>query len=82
MKTTFGIVYTNVMKDPDLSLQAKGLYGLLSTFVRGKEDRTCFTSISLLAEYSGVDRRTVYRAFNELKRKGYAKKEGKIITII
>lgn len=81
MKATFGIVYADVMKDPDLSLQAKGLYGLLSTFVRGKEDRTCFASVPLLAEYAGVDRRTIYRALKELKAKGYAKKEGKIITI-
>jgi DNA-binding IclR family transcriptional regulator len=78
-KKQFGIVDRDIMQDPDLSLRAKGVYGLLATFA-GK-DRTCFPSITHLAELSGTHRRTIERILNELEAKGYVTKEDKVFTI-
>ena len=79
MKAKFGIVHADVMQDPDLSLRSKGVYGLLATFANKK--RTCFPSITHLAEISGTSRRTIERCIVELQKKGYVKKEGKIFTL-
>ena len=68
-KAKFGVVTKDVMQDPNLSLQAKGVYGLLATFA--SKDRTCFPSTTHLAELSGVHKRTIERALVELKKKGY-----------
>ena len=75
----FGIVNKDVMQDPAISLQAKGVYGLLSTFA-GK-DRTCYPTITTLSELSGTSRRTVERALQELKEKDYVIKQGKVFTL-
>lgn len=79
MKKQFGIVDKEVMQDPSLSLRAKGVYGMLATFA-GK-DRTCYPSITHLSELAGVGRRTIERALEELKEKGYVKKEGRVFKI-
>lgn len=78
-KAKFGLVDADVMQDPSLSLQAKGVYGLLATFAG--RDRTCFPSITHLAELSGVHRRSVERALAELKEKGYVTREEKQFKI-
>ena len=46
----FGIVNYDVVTDPELSLQAKGLYALLSCYAN--KERTCFPSISTLSDIS------------------------------
>ena len=79
VKRKFGIVYTEVMHDPDLSLRAKGLYSLLSTYT--DKQRRCFPSIKTLAELSGVTRRTIERTLNELEQKTYVRRNGRYIII-
>jgi DNA-binding IclR family transcriptional regulator len=71
----FGVVHTEVIRDPGLSLRAKGLYALLCTFA--DKERMCFPSIKTLSELSGVTRRTTERTLNELEEKNYVKREGR-----
>lgn len=79
MAKKFGIVNEEVVKDPGLSLRAKGLYALLSSYAN--KNRTCYPKINTLAEFSGVSRRSVERALNELEQKGYVTREGKTFTL-
>ena len=76
----FGIVDTEVIQDPSLSTTAKAVYSLLATFAN--RNRTCYPSITLLAELLGVNRRTVERSITELVSKNYIKKDKKIFTIL
>lgn len=71
----FGIVNSNVVTDPELSLQAKGLYALLCTYAN--KNRTCFPSISTLADLCDVNPSTIHRILNKLKEKGYVKRVGR-----
>jgi DNA-binding MarR family transcriptional regulator len=75
----FGVVYTEVIQDPDLSLRAKGLYALLCTYA--DKNRQAFPSIVTLAELSGVTRRTIERTLNELENKNYVTRNGKYFTV-
>lgn len=68
----FGIVYREILEDPDLSVQAKGLYALLSCYA-DKQGR-CFPKITTLAENTGLSRRTVQRLINELIEKEYVRR--------
>ena len=74
-KDKYGIVYTDPIRDPELSLRAKGLYALLATYA--DKDRKCFPSISTLCNESQVSRRTIQRLIKELKDKNYVKREGR-----
>ncbi len=69
------MVHTEVIRDPDLSLRAKGMYALLCTFA--DKERMCFPSIKTLSELSGVTRRTTERTLKELEEKNYVKREGR-----
>lgn len=71
----FGIVNTEVISDPDLSLRAKGVYALLCTYA--DKERVCFPSIKTLSELSGVGRRTIERTIKELEDKKYVTREGR-----
>ena len=51
----FGIVTKDVLDDPELSIQAKGLYSLLCTYAN--KNRECFPSISLLADQLNLNKR-------------------------
>ncbi len=75
----FGIVKLDVMQDPDLSLRAKGLYGVMATFAN--KDRICYPSINHLAELCGTDRKTISRALSELQTKDYVKREKRAFKI-
>jgi len=75
-KKRFGIVSDEVVKDPGLSLRAKGLYALLSSYAN--KERVCFPSVITLSELSGVSRRTIERTLNELQEKKYiSRRDGK-----
>ena len=76
----FGIVDAEVIKDPSLSTTAKAVYSLLATFAN--RNRTCYPSITLLAELLGVNRRTVERSITELASKNYIVKDKKIFRIL
>ena len=76
----FGIVYQKVVSDPELSLQAKGLYALICTYAN--KERTCFPSINTLADLCDVNPSTVHRILNKLKEKGYIKRIGRKFLVV
>lgn len=65
----FGRVEKEVVTDPALSLEAKGLYALLSTYA--DQYRKCYPAIETLVDLSGKSRRTVFRLLDELEEAGY-----------
>lgn len=71
----FGVVHTEVIRDPDLSLRAKGIYALLCTFAN--KERVCFPNINTLSELAGVSRRTTQRTLKELEDKKYVNRKGR-----
>lgn len=75
----YGIVDKDIMTDPDVSLQAKGLYAILTTFA--DKERKCFPSVSLLADISNKSVSQVSFYLKELKNKHYIKREGKYLYI-
>ena len=79
-KRKYGIVMDEVMKDPDLSLRAKGLYGLLATYA--DKERTCFPSTNTLAEFSGISKRTIERTLKELEKKNYIIRTDRVFTLL
>ena len=76
---SFGIVNSDVMRDPNLSLRAKGLYALLCTFADGRG--ICYPAISTLGELTGMTRRTIHRIINELELKNYVTRTGRNFQI-
>ena len=79
-KRRFGIVNQTVVSDPELSLQAKGVYSLICTFA--DKDRTCFPSIGLLADLCDVNPSTIHRNINKLKERGYIKRVGRKFILL
>lgn len=71
-KNKYGIVYADVIRDPALSLRAKGIYSILATYA--DKNRKCFPSVATIAEFAGVSKRTAERCLAELVDKGYVKR--------
>ena len=66
----FGIVNKDILTDPELSMQAKGLYALICTYAN--KERVCFPSINTLADLCDVNPSTITRnlqKFLEICRK-------------
>jgi hypothetical protein len=76
----FGIVNYDVMTDPELSLQAKGLYALLTCYAN--KSRTCYPSISTLADISNKSQTQISVYISELKELNYIKRVGRKIKLI
>jgi|TARA_R100001463_G_scaffold45634_1_gene93993 DNA-binding IscR family transcriptional regulator len=76
----FGIVNYDVISDPELSIQAKGLYSTLSLYANNK--RECYPSISTLADLNNISQRQVDRLIRELKDKKYIIRTGRVITLV
>lgn len=76
----FGIVNHDVISDPDLSLQAKGLYSLLACYADNA--RYCYPSISTLADVSNKSTTQISVYIKELKSKKYIKRVGKKIKLV
>jgi len=76
----FGIVNDKVIGDPELSIQAKGIYSILSTYAN--KNRKCFPSIATIADTANVSQRTVDRKIKELKNKNYVRRSGKFLIIL
>jgi DNA-binding MarR family transcriptional regulator len=76
----FGIVNQEVISDPSLTIQAKGLYSLLSCYA--DKERSCFPSLSTLADALNVTPDTVSRYIRELKAHNYIKRVGRKLYII
>lgn len=72
--TRFGIVNYDIMSDPELSMQAKALYSVLSCYAN--KERVCWPATSTLADICGTSVSTVDRKIKELKDKGYIKRIG------
>ena len=79
-KKRFGIVKDLVMSDPSLSIQAKGLYALLSCYA--DKNRSCYPSLSTLADNLNVTPDSVSRYIRELKANKYIKRVGRKLIII
>lgn len=77
---SFGIVNKKVLHDPELSIQAKGLYSLLCTYA--DKNRTCYPSINTLADLSNKSIRTISELIKELKEKKYLQRSGRRIILI
>lgn len=71
----FGIVSKDILTDPELSMQAKAVYAILCTYCN--KERTCFPSISTIADLCDVNPRTISRKIKELKEKGYITRKGR-----
>jgi Fic family protein len=78
-KFSFGIVSKNIMTDPELSLQAKGLYAILCTYAN--KQRQCYPSLNTLSDISNKSVSQVSAYIRELKNKGYLTRIGKVIIL-
>lgn len=76
----FGIVNYNVMTDPEVSIQAKGLYALLCCYAN--KSRTCYPSISTLADLSNKSTTQISVYIKELKKHNYIKRVGHKIKLM
>jgi DNA-binding MarR family transcriptional regulator len=76
----FGIVNSDIVTDPELSIQAKGVYAIICTYCN--KERTCFPSINTLADLCDLTPRTISRKIKELKEKGYIKRIGRKILVM
>lgn len=75
----YGIVNHEVITDPSISLQSKGLYSILCTFA--DKNRRCYPSISLLADISNKSTAQISNYIKELKNKNYVKREGRNLIL-
>tara|TARA_R110000744_G_scaffold242730_1_gene359782 strand:- start:231 stop:482 length:252 start_codon:yes stop_codon:yes gene_type:complete len=76
----FGIVSKDIITDPELSMQAKAVYAILTTYCNSK--RTCFPSINTIADLCDVNPRTISRKIKELKEKGYITRKGRKFLVM
>ncbi len=75
----FGIVSREVILSPNLSIKAKALYSVLACYAN--KQRSCFPSISTLADDLNVSQRTTKRLIKELKDQDYVKRVGRKLII-
>jgi DNA-binding MarR family transcriptional regulator len=75
----FGVVSREVILSPDLSIKAKALYSVLACYAN--KQRSCFPSISTLADDLNVSQRTTKRLIKELKDQDYIKRVGRKLII-
>jgi DNA-binding MarR family transcriptional regulator len=78
-KYRFGIVSRDVILAPDITLQAKALYSVLSCYAN--KQRSCFPLISTLSNDLNVSERTIKRLIKELKTKNIVQRIGRNIVI-
>lgn len=75
----FGIVNKEIVTDPGLSLQAKGLYAILTSYA--DKNRRCFPSLNTLSDISSKSMSQVSLYIKELKTKGYLTRKGKYLIL-
>ena len=71
--TGFGIVPKKLMQDPNLSLQAKGVFSYLATYAN--RDGDCFPSRELMCSHLNISKDTITKYIKELKEAGYLEVE-------
>jgi DNA-binding MarR family transcriptional regulator len=77
--TRFGIVSYEVISDPNLSIQAKGLYSMLACYAN--KEKTCWPSISTLSDDLNISQSSTNRLIKELKTCNYIQRVGKKLLI-
>ena len=76
----FGIVKYDVLSDPNISMQAKGLYSLIACYAN--KDREAYPSASTLADSMSISQRYVFKLLKELRQHNYIKRvNGKIVIV-
>jgi DNA-binding MarR family transcriptional regulator len=65
----YGKVPNTAMYDPELSIEAKGLFAIICSL--SGSNGYCFPKVETLCKYSGRHRTTVHRLLKELTLKGY-----------
>ena len=74
----FGIIKYKVLSDPNLSIQAKGLYSLIACYA--DKNREAYPSASTLADSLNVSQRYVFKLLKELTQHNYIKRiKGKLV---
>ena len=76
----YGIVKHQVLTDPNLSIQAKGLYAVLCCYANA--NRLCWPSISTLADDTDTSQTSVKRWIRELKQHNYIRRKGRKLQIV
>ncbi|WP_241956770.1 helix-turn-helix domain-containing protein [Staphylococcus devriesei] len=67
--TGYGLVFKRVMKDRNISIEAKALYSYLSAYAGA--DESAFPSVELIKHELGIGKHRFLRAKNELIDNGY-----------
>ncbi|WP_210142116.1 helix-turn-helix domain-containing protein [Staphylococcus sp. GDY8P57P] len=67
--TGYGLVFKRVMKDRNISIEAKALYSYLSAYAGA--DESAFPSVNLIKHELGIGKHRFLRAKNELINNGY-----------
>lgn len=67
--TGYGLVFKRVMKDRNISIEAKALYSYLSSYAGA--DESAFPSVDLIKHELGIGKHRFLRAKNELIDNGY-----------
>ncbi|MGJ8428392.1 helix-turn-helix domain-containing protein [Staphylococcus haemolyticus] len=67
--TGYGLVFKRVMKDRNISVEAKALYSYLSAYAGA--DESAFPSVDLIKHELGIGKHRFLRAKNELIDNGY-----------
>jgi len=75
----FGIVSQDVLQDPELSIQAKGLYSFLCTYA--DKNRECFPSRNTMADHCNISVRYTGILIKELKEKKYIIRRGRKLIL-
>jgi DNA-binding MarR family transcriptional regulator len=73
LKGGYGMVTSNVLRNPDISLRDKGLYSYLATYANS--DNILTVSINRAANECGVDESTIKRILDQLKKQGIIVRE-------
>jgi hypothetical protein len=70
----YGLVVASVMRDPQITPQAKALYALLATFA-DRDERGCYPRVATLSKQMGASRATIQRWMAELRASGVLRVE-------
>ena len=79
LKYRYGIVSRDIILNPDVTLQAKALYAVLSCYAN--KQRSCFPSILTLSNDLNGSERTIKRLIKELKTKHFVHRIGRNLVI-
>ena len=72
MKGGYGVVYQEIMKNPDISIEAKAIYAYLSS-ITGK-DKDCFPSVETICRDLNISRNRLQKHLNQLVECGVVRK--------